>query len=169
MRATAPLPALSIGTNPFREGLALRLDLAAPSGVVLDVYDLFGRHLAHRDYGPLGGGAHALTWDGYGPNGSVPSGPYWVRVTAADQGLREPAQHVTPGRLARVEHGEPVLVDEHVVGGRRGQPGDPAGEQPPHHRQVVSQARGEQQLLQQAWHWIVTEEAATRRKKQDAE
>jgi hypothetical protein len=66
--------------------LSLRLDLRGPAMVRWSVFDVGGRRVATRDYGTLGGGAHAITWDGSDRHGrGVAAGIYWVQIQAGNR------------------------------------------------------------------------------------
>ena len=79
-----PVSALeAVYPNPLERGAAgrVRLTLAAPAEVAVDVFDTLGRRVASVHRGPLGTGAHELRW-------TLPSdlaaGAYLVRVEAGD-------------------------------------------------------------------------------------
>jgi hypothetical protein len=82
---TALAPALSVLRNPFGDALNLRVFLPRPTPVRMDVFDVQGRRVRSVDFGPLGAGAHPLSWDGRADAGSTAgAGIYWIRVRAGE-------------------------------------------------------------------------------------
>ncbi len=83
--SATPDGALAFGArptvNPFGEATALRLALAHPAQVLVDIYDLRGRRVARLQNGPLDGGSQLVAWDGRDTSGrAAPSGVYLYRV-----------------------------------------------------------------------------------------
>uniref|UniRef100_A0A832I4X6 FlgD/Vpr Ig-like domain-containing protein n=1 Tax=Eiseniibacteriota bacterium TaxID=2212470 RepID=A0A832I4X6_UNCEI len=77
--------ALRTLSNPFTGGLELRLGLAAPAPVTLEVFDVRGARVAREPLGTMAPGEHALRWNGRDSNGrDAGAGVYWVRVTAGE-------------------------------------------------------------------------------------
>jgi flagellar hook capping protein FlgD len=69
--------------NPTRAGVRLRLDLAAPTTVRANIYDLSGRWVRRIADRTLEAGSHDLGWDGTdAAGGRVASGVYICRVDA---------------------------------------------------------------------------------------
>jgi len=69
------------GPNPFRERSVFAYRLAAPTTVVLSVYDLRGRLVREIRRGARTEGAHNDLWDGQSDDGArAPSGMYFLRV-----------------------------------------------------------------------------------------
>jgi hypothetical protein len=79
---------ISVLSNPFDRELPMRLELSRPASVAMDVFDVSGRRVAHRNLGVLGGGAHRIVWDGRDAGGrSAGAGIYWVSLQAGDRRL----------------------------------------------------------------------------------
>lgn len=77
---------LAVLRNPFEETLNLRIDLAHPTRVTLQVFDVQGRRVARRDFGMMGGGASRMVWNGRDDRGrEVRAGVYWAVVRAGDR------------------------------------------------------------------------------------
>ncbi len=70
------------GANPSRGALAVAFALPQAGPASLDLYDIAGRRLVHRDVGSLGAGPHTLDLAG---ERALGSGVYWVRLA---QGAR---------------------------------------------------------------------------------
>ncbi|MCC6350407.1 MAG: hypothetical protein IT347_12540 [Candidatus Eisenbacteria bacterium] len=69
--------------NPSSAGVTLRFSLASPARVRLEVLDCAGRLVRVLAEGGQGAGAHAVRWDGSGPQGgAVAPGLYFARLTA---------------------------------------------------------------------------------------
>ncbi len=80
--AGAASPSLTVaGESPTRGPVALRLALAAPATVRVDVFDALGRRMATLAEGALGAGTHALTWTAVG----AAPGIYVARLVAGAQ------------------------------------------------------------------------------------
>ncbi len=78
-------PKLAILRNPFDGPLDMRIDMAHPTRVTMQVFDVRGRRVAERDFGVIGGGASRLVWNGRDDRGQeVRSGVYWAIVRAGD-------------------------------------------------------------------------------------
>jgi len=74
---------IAVGPNPFRDQVAIRLALAQPGEVSLEVFDLAGRVVATVRNGPLASGSHRFLWDGRDPRGApVAAGVYFLRMDA---------------------------------------------------------------------------------------
>jgi len=70
---------LGLGVNnPSRGGLWLRLELPAVAGARLELFDIAGRRIAHRDVGDLGPGRIRYRWE---EASHVPSGVYLLRFS----------------------------------------------------------------------------------------
>jgi len=75
--------ALTAGPNPFTPAAgAMTIRFAAPGEVVLDAYDVHGRHVARLYRGDATGG-RSVAWRGTGDRGNVPAGVYWLRLSAS--------------------------------------------------------------------------------------
>jgi hypothetical protein len=80
-----PQPGLHVGSNPFGERLSLRVVLATPSPVEIEIYDIQGRKVRSERYGTRTG-TQNFVWDGRDDGGNqVGSGIYWVRLRAGDE------------------------------------------------------------------------------------
>jgi endonuclease/exonuclease/phosphatase family metal-dependent hydrolase len=88
--ATASLPTVTRLFSPFpnpplHAGTTLRFDLAQPSDVRLDVFDVAGRQVASLAAAGFVRGSHAVRWDGRGDDGEqLGSGVYFVRLSGRD-------------------------------------------------------------------------------------
>jgi len=71
--------------NPFRSATVIAFEIPSSAAVELTIFDVSGRRvreLVTQVYGP---GRHLVPWDGADQTGcSVPSGIYFVRMTAGD-------------------------------------------------------------------------------------
>ncbi len=80
-----PGPGLSLGLawpNPFRQSMAVRLSLPAPTSVSAQVFDIAGRHVKTLASGVMSGSV-VIRWDGSGDDGSTArQGIYLLRVQA---------------------------------------------------------------------------------------
>jgi outer membrane protein assembly factor BamB len=75
---------VTLAPNPFNPRTELRLDLARPAEVTVDVLDTRGRLVGRLGPEPRPAGASSMAWDGTGFGGrSLPSGCYLMRVRAA--------------------------------------------------------------------------------------
>ncbi len=69
--------------NPFHAGLTVRFELATPSQVDLEVYDVAGRHVQTLASGPMAAGSHAYEWKSTAAAAPVlGAGIYFIRLTA---------------------------------------------------------------------------------------
>src|SRR5262245_30525680 len=77
-----PARGLSAGPNPSSGAMEIRFTLAAPSRIDLRIYDLAGRVVRSLATArPLGGGTHAVAWDGRNGEGrEVPAGVYFASL-----------------------------------------------------------------------------------------
>jgi len=81
--------------NPFRATTGLTFDLAEPVDVVLDIYDLTGRHTRRLGGTALVAGAQRIDWDGRdGAGQPVAAGVYVYRLSTGS------TQH--QGKLVRL-------------------------------------------------------------------
>ncbi|HEV2105512.1 MAG TPA: FlgD immunoglobulin-like domain containing protein [Candidatus Eisenbacteria bacterium] len=88
---TLDTPAVDVETalspawpSPARTRASLRLTLAQPGPVTVEVLDAAGRHVAALAHGPLPAGIHDLAWDLRDDAGrAAPPGVYFVRAEAA--------------------------------------------------------------------------------------
>lgn len=72
--------------NPFNPRTAVLFALAEPRTVVVEVFDVRGRHVATLANGEFPAGEHEVAWDGRGPDGSpAPSGQYIFRIEAGEE------------------------------------------------------------------------------------
>jgi len=73
--------------NPFNPATVLRFYLPSSNTVNLEIIDLLGRTVATLyDQRILSAGQHRLQWNGKNGTGqSLPSGVYFVRLTAGDE------------------------------------------------------------------------------------
>ena len=72
--------------NPFNPSTTIRFDLAAPTEVRLDVYDVYGRQVSTLVDERRPAGTHTATWDGRSQSGDrAASGVYFYRLTAEDR------------------------------------------------------------------------------------
>jgi hypothetical protein len=72
--------------NPFRNETALRIQLAAPSEVVLEIFDVSKRRLLQRPLGFLAAGPSTIRFEARDGGGrALPSGVYFYRVTARNE------------------------------------------------------------------------------------
>ncbi|MBM3318630.1 MAG: T9SS type A sorting domain-containing protein, partial [Candidatus Eisenbacteria bacterium] len=79
--AVSRLELFPAGPNPAPGASTLRFALPRETQARLGVYDAAGRLVRPLHEGPLGAGAHALSWDGRGENGApVAAGVYWLRL-----------------------------------------------------------------------------------------
>ena len=86
----APLVRLGVDRNPVLNAAAMRLVLAAPARVTVEILDVGGRRVATLQDGVLPSGSHALRWDGRDANGApAPSGAYFARARGAGGTLLE--------------------------------------------------------------------------------
>ncbi|HTL99557.1 MAG TPA: FlgD immunoglobulin-like domain containing protein [Candidatus Omnitrophota bacterium] len=82
---SAMAPALRVLRNPFGSALELRVDLARPTSVRLDVFNVQGRKIRTVDWGVLAAGTHPLAWDGRLERGTTAgAGIYWISVRAGE-------------------------------------------------------------------------------------
>lgn len=72
--------------NPFNPKTTLQFDLAEPSEVVLQIYDLSGRRIRTLIRQKMPAGSHEQIWQGRNDDGhAVPSGVYFARLQAGFQ------------------------------------------------------------------------------------
>ena len=73
--------------NPFNPRTTVKFDLAEPSAVRLEVFDVAGRRVWSREKpGELPVGRHERTWAGVdGAGRDLPSGTYLLRIVAGSQ------------------------------------------------------------------------------------
>jgi len=78
------LASLSVGPNPFRDGVVFSLDVRnVPSPIEITIYDVAGRLVRLLRFEHGGTGPAAFHWDGRSSSGErVTSGIYFCRVTA---------------------------------------------------------------------------------------
>lgn len=70
--------------NPVHDVTNLRFSLPASGDVRLDLIDVSGREIRRLIDGAMGGGTHAIAWDGRDGEGHrVPGGIYWLRLQSA--------------------------------------------------------------------------------------
>jgi hypothetical protein len=88
---TVTLSRLRLGPNapnPFSRTTLLALGLPSAAPVKLEVYDVLGRRVAHRDLGTLGTGWQEVRFEGRDDKGRpLSSGVYFYRVSAAGETL----------------------------------------------------------------------------------
>ncbi len=79
-----------VSPNPFTDGTTIRFELATPTRVVLDVFDVSGRHVVRLVEGELAPGLHSARWAGLDDQGrGVGSGLYFLRFHGGQlQGVR---------------------------------------------------------------------------------
>jgi len=80
--ATAGLALAGLTPNPAVGGLKVAFSLTTGEPATLELVDVAGRRVAHREVGALGPGAHVLDLTG---ESRPPAGVYWIRLT---QGAR---------------------------------------------------------------------------------
>ncbi|MEJ2721755.1 MAG: FlgD immunoglobulin-like domain containing protein, partial [bacterium] len=83
--AIVPAPPLDVRAfpNPFNPSTTLAIELDAPAGVTVAVFDAAGRLVKRLWKGPLTAGAHRLEWNGSNETGQpVASGVYFAVITA---------------------------------------------------------------------------------------
>ncbi len=81
--------------NPFRREMAMRVDLAKPADVRMDVFDARGRRVSTTKFGTLGPGPHRIAWDGRVAGGhQAGAGVYWARVHVGDESWVRQVVHV---------------------------------------------------------------------------
>ena len=69
--------------NPFSSRTTFDLSLSVDAAVVVDVFDVAGRHVRHAELGRLSAGSRAVPFDGAGDDGRhLASGIYFYRVSA---------------------------------------------------------------------------------------
>ena len=69
--------------NPASAGVALRMSLAAPGAVELNLYDVGGGFVRSLANGPFDSGVHEIRWDGSdGAGRRVAPGVYFVVLRA---------------------------------------------------------------------------------------
>ena len=72
--------------NPFNPSTVIRYDLASPTRVQVQVYDLAGHLVDTLEAGDESAGSHQLTWQGRDESGrSVAAGVYFYRLRAGDE------------------------------------------------------------------------------------
>jgi hypothetical protein len=72
--------------SPAGGDAVVRVHLAAAVVVQLEIHDVAGRRIAHREFGSRNAGAHDLAVTSRDASGrNLPSGVYWVRVRAGDR------------------------------------------------------------------------------------
>ncbi|MGE5175532.1 MAG: FlgD immunoglobulin-like domain containing protein [Hyphomicrobiales bacterium] len=83
----SPAPAAPrVLQNPFKGEMAMRIDLAQPADVRLDVFDARGRRVSTKKFGTLGPGPHRIDWNGRTVGGGeAGAGVYWARVHVGDR------------------------------------------------------------------------------------
>ena len=80
-----PLALRAAGASPFRDAARLELVVARDTEVSVEVFDLRGSRLRTLRSGPLGVGAHALTWDGLDATGrACDPGVYLARAASPE-------------------------------------------------------------------------------------
>jgi glucose/arabinose dehydrogenase len=79
---TPPLhAALAVVPNPFGAQTVLELNLERRASMVVDIYDVRGRHVRRLSDETRAAGAHAIPWDGRDDGArAVPAGVYFGRV-----------------------------------------------------------------------------------------
>jgi glucose/arabinose dehydrogenase len=81
--------------NPFTERTSLRVDVAEPGELRLEVFDTSGRLVRDLSSGPHVAGALVVNWDGRNAGGAPsPSGVYFLRAEMNGQALTERLQLV---------------------------------------------------------------------------
>ena len=81
------LGAVTAYPNPFNPRVNLAFRLQRDAMVRVTVHDAAGRLLGRLQDGPLSAGDHSLSWQGVDRGGrALPSGAYFYRITAEDQG-----------------------------------------------------------------------------------
>jgi hypothetical protein len=74
--------------NPFNPQTSLRFELARDQHVLVDAYDVAGRHIARVAEGRFAAGRQVVRWDGRDETGrELPSGTYVLRLSA-EEGVR---------------------------------------------------------------------------------
>ena len=69
--------------NPFNPQTTLQFDLAEPSEVTLQIFDLSGRRICTLVHQEMLAGSHEQIWEGRNDHGrAVPSGVYFARLQA---------------------------------------------------------------------------------------
>ncbi len=87
-RRTALLPNYP---NPFNPSTKIAFDLAAPTNVRLEIFDVAGRRVTTLVNEQTPGGRHVVTWDGRDNRGRTQaSGAYFYRLTAGSVMLTRP-------------------------------------------------------------------------------
>ena len=76
--------ALRISPNPVASSTRISFSLPSASTAKIELFDVQGRLRASIDGGHLEAGEHALDWNAFKLEHSLPSGVYAVRVTAGD-------------------------------------------------------------------------------------
>lgn len=72
--------------NPFRTTTTITYDLAQPTSVTVEVYNLLGQRVWHRSRGLEAPGPQRFTWRGESDLGlSIPNGVYFVSVRTPDE------------------------------------------------------------------------------------
>ena len=83
-----PMALRAAGASPFRDVARLELLLARDSDVSVEVFDVRGSRMRTLLTGPLGAGAHALTWDGRDAAGrACGPGIYLARASSREGGV----------------------------------------------------------------------------------
>ena len=78
--------AVEVFPNPFQARSTIRVVLAQPEVVRVEVFDLLGRRVRTLTDGHRAAGVHTIEWDGRTAQGAaLPSGVYLVRVQAGTQ------------------------------------------------------------------------------------
>ncbi|MBT8402128.1 MAG: T9SS type A sorting domain-containing protein [Rhodothermia bacterium] len=72
-----PIESVSVYPNPFTDAATIDIDLAFPGFVMIEVVDLLGRTVWHRESSQMSAGTHSFTIHRDG----LPSGVYLYRVT----------------------------------------------------------------------------------------
>jgi hypothetical protein len=98
---TAPARLLAVAPNPFNPRCLISWECAVRSQDVLNVYDLRGRLVTSRTYGPQAAGRRDFRWDGRDRSGQAcASGVYLYDITCrAATGDDRPAASAKTWRL----------------------------------------------------------------------
>lgn len=67
--------------NPFNNSTVIRLNLANPGNVSLEIFNLLGQHVELLHDGYLDAGLHEIIWNG----DNIPSGVYFYKLTAGEK------------------------------------------------------------------------------------
>ncbi len=73
-------PEIKIYPNPASQNVNIEFQLAAPTGITINIYNLHGQKITTLINKAMNSGIHTIQWSGNGTMGRIPPGTYMIRI-----------------------------------------------------------------------------------------